>query len=475
MIVARPLRVRRAGAIALLAVLVALGGGAFPAAAVQDAPAELSGADRTAVIERIGSMLEERYVFADVAAETAAHLAAELESGVFDDMSDPAAFASGLTEAIQQVTHDKHIRVVVRRPAQVQMAEQNPARAMAEQIARQRQQNWGFERVERLEGNVGYIDMRYFAGNPEARATASAAMNFLGNVDAIIFDMRRNGGGSPEMIRYISSYLFDEPTHLNSLYWRQGDRTDEFWTLADVPGPRLADTPVFVLTSDYTFSGAEEFSYNLKTRKRATIVGETTGGGANPGGTVPINEQFAVFIPTGRAINPITGDNWEGTGVAPDIAVDADDAYDTALELAIAAAEERRTRLGAELDARWGAFEESHQRAVALAESGDMDGAGAAMREALSGAVEDGLLGEPDINMLGYEAMQRDRNGLAIAIFACNVKLFPDSANVYDSLAEAYMHDGQTEQAIRFYTRSLELDPGNENAKTMLTQLRERG
>ena len=159
-------------------------------------------------------------------------------------------------------------------------------------------------------------------------------MNFLANADAIIFDMRQNGGGHPGLIQYICSYLFDAPTHLNSLYWRQGDRTEEFWTLDDVPGPKMPDVPVFVLTSSYTFSGAEEFSYNLQTRERATLVGETTGGGANPGGRMPVNQRFGIFIPTGRAINPITGTNWEGIGVVPDIAVDADEAYDTALAMA---------------------------------------------------------------------------------------------------------------------------------------------
>src|SRR5262249_22574655 len=123
--------------------------------------------------------------------------------------------------------------------------------------------------------------------------------------------------------------------HLNSLYWRKGDRTEEFWTRKALDGKRYTGKPVYVLTSARTFSGAEEFAYNLQSRKRATIVGETTGGGAHPGGVRPINDHFAMFVPTGRAINPVTGTNWEGTGVKPDVAVRADEALETAHALAV--------------------------------------------------------------------------------------------------------------------------------------------
>jgi C-terminal processing protease CtpA/Prc len=163
-------------------------------------------------------------------------------------------------------------------------------------------------------------------------------MGFLANTDALIVDLRRNGGGRPEMVALLSSYLFDERTHLNDLYWREGNRTDEFWTNATVAGPRYGGKkPVFVLTSKRTFSGAEEFAYNLKALKRATIVGETSGGGAHPGDMQKIADGFAMFVPTGRAINPVTKTNWEGVGVEPDVVVPADQALDKAKELAAAA------------------------------------------------------------------------------------------------------------------------------------------
>ena len=191
--------------------------------------------------------------------------------------------------------------------------------------------NGGFEKVERLDGNVGLLKFNGFLPPEFAGDTAVAAMNFLASSDALIVDLRENGGGDPAMVALICSYLFGaEPVHLNDLYFRPANETHQYWTLSFVPGKHYGEKPVYVLTSRNTFSGAEEFTYNLKTRKRATIVGETTGGGANPGGPERIDDHFQVFVPSGRAINPVTKINWEGTGVTPDVAVPADQAFHTA-------------------------------------------------------------------------------------------------------------------------------------------------
>jgi C-terminal processing protease CtpA/Prc len=187
--------------------------------------------------------------------------------------------------------------------------------------------NHGFGRVERLPGNIGYLEFFNFADEELGADTVAAAMNFINGTDSLIIDMRNNGGGNPAMVALVCSYLFGpDPVHLNDLYWREGNRTEEFWTRKDLAGKRYLNKDVYVLTSKRTFSGAEEFTYNLKNLKRATIVGETTGGGAHPGGGFRINEHFGVFVPTGRAISPITKTNWEGTGVTPDISVPADQA-----------------------------------------------------------------------------------------------------------------------------------------------------
>jgi C-terminal processing protease CtpA/Prc len=167
-------------------------------------------------------------------------------------------------------------------------------------------------------------------------------MGFVSHVDAIIYDMRENGGGDPKMVAFACTYLFDKPTHVNDLYNRKEDKTTQYWTLPYVPGIRLPDKAAFVLTSARTFSGAEEFTNDLKTQKRATIVGETTGGGAHPVGGHRIDDHFTIGVPFARAINPITKTDWEGTGVAPDVSVKASDALETAEKLAAEKIESNR-------------------------------------------------------------------------------------------------------------------------------------
>lgn len=195
--------------------------------------------------------------------------------------------------------------------------------------------NCGFVKVEQLDGHVGYVKFNGFFDVGACGATASAAMNFVAGSRALIVDLRENGGGSPAMVAYVSSYLFSTRTHLNDLWTRRTGKTEEFWTRDDIPGRRFGgEKPVYVLTSAQTFSGAEEFSYNLKSLKRATIVGETTGGGAHPVSGHPIDEHFMIGVPFARAINPITRTNWEGVGVEPDVKVPAGDALATALKLA---------------------------------------------------------------------------------------------------------------------------------------------
>ena len=194
--------------------------------------------------------------------------------------------------------------------------------------------NCAFEKVERLPSNIGYLKFNAFLDPAICGPTATAAMNFLGNVDAVIFDLRGNGGGDPKMIAFISTYLFRDPTHLNDLYNRKEDSTTQYWTLPYVPGKKLIDKPVFVLTSKRTFSGAEEFSYNLKNLKRATIIGETTGGGAHPVSGHRLDDHFMIGVPFARAVNPISKTNWEGTGVEPDVKVPADEALDVAKKMA---------------------------------------------------------------------------------------------------------------------------------------------
>jgi retinol-binding protein 3 len=289
---------------------------------------------RTEVIEAIVKNLNDYYVFPEVAKKMEQAIRERVQKKEYDQVTSAKQFAGLLTDHLQQVSRDKHLRVQYSsQPIPKREGRQEPTPEEFERFnTSARRNNYGFEKIERLPGNIGYLDLRGFVDTEFGSETASAAMSYLSNADALIIDLRRNGGGSPAMVALISSYLFGpEPVHLNDLYWREGDTTRQWWTLPHVPGKRFgAKKPVYVLTSKRTFSAAEEFTYNLKNLKRATIIGETTGGGAHPGGGRRITDHFGMFIPTGRAINPISKTNWEGTGVKPDIDVPADHALKTA-------------------------------------------------------------------------------------------------------------------------------------------------
>jgi hypothetical protein len=298
----------------------------------------IDAAQRAEVIEGVIKRLNDNYVFPDVAKKMEAAIRERVQKKEYDSMTSARTFALTLTNHLQEVSRDKHLRVSYSR--EVYPKREGQRGPSPEEVERFRQHlttiNYGFERIERLQGNVGYMDLRGFFPAEFGAETAVAAMNFLSNTDALIIDLRLNGGGDPAMVALLSSYLFGpQSVHLNDLYWRAEDRTRQWWTLPYVPGKRYANKDVYILTSKRTFSAAEEFTYNLKNLKRATVIGETTGGGAHPGGLQPINDHFAVWVPSGRAINPISKTNWEGTGVKPDVEVPADQALKTAQSMAL--------------------------------------------------------------------------------------------------------------------------------------------
>jgi hypothetical protein len=330
-------------------------------ARAQMQPAPLTAEDRRTTVEAIARLLPESYVFPELGQKAGAAVAAKEKAGAYAQLSDPFAFAEALTRDLQEVTHDRHMRVGPRPPREPGAApgKEDPKEERRRFAEEARGDHYGFREVKILPGNVGYLRLDGFLPADVAGRTAAAAMNFLSGADAIVFDLRQNGGGDPTMIQLLSSFLFAEPTHLNDLYWRKGERRDQFWTLPFIPGEPMPEVPVYVLTSARTFSAAEEFTNNLKVLKRATIVGETTGGGANPGEGLDAGDRFRIFVPTGRAINPTTGTNWEGTGVEPDVKVAAADALSTAHAAALealaakatspqAAARYRFARLGIE-------------------------------------------------------------------------------------------------------------------------------
>ncbi len=300
---------------------------------------QLSGRE---IVTKALELLRANYVFPEQAGQAATAIEARLEAGEYDDL-DEITLTERLTRDLQEITGDRHLRVVLGGgpgPRRERIGEpEEPKDHEARRLAMRRMgrlDNFGIRQVERLDGNVGYLDVRRVAVPANAGPAIGAAMELVAGTYALIIDLRHNHGGAPEGVVFWCSYLLDErPTHLNDIFHADTGETRQFWALPYVPGTRYPDRPVFVLTSGRTFSGGEDFAYTLQALGRATVIGETTGGGAHPTRGFPISAAVHIGIPFARSVNPVTGTNWQGTGVVPDVPADAERAYDVAYARAL--------------------------------------------------------------------------------------------------------------------------------------------
>jgi len=300
----------------------------------------ISELEKSETINAVARIVKDYYVFPDIGERISDQLLENLERGEYESIADYEIFSERLTNDIQSFNGDKHLRVLFE-PERIKkqeepIGEEALVNRREERFEKLRKNNFGFKEVRILEGNIGYLNLMDFADPTVAGETAAAAMKMLENSYAIVIDLRENGGGPPSMVQLLASYFLDpEPTHLNSFYKRKENITKQFWSLPYVPGNRVPDTPLYLLTSSRTFSAAEEFCYDLQQMKRAIVVGEQTAGGAHPGGRIRATESYNVWTPTARAINPISNNNWEGVGIRPDIAVPAEEAFEVAYQAAL--------------------------------------------------------------------------------------------------------------------------------------------
>ncbi len=303
---------------------------------VTAAALRLDAATRARTVAAAAAILDTFYVSPDVAKRVGDTLRVRSARGAYRLHGNGVTFAMRLDDDLAALTHDKHLHLMYRvdvLPPDAHMSTVRSAEDAAREQARLNGIHCGFEKVEVLSGNVGYVKLDMFAGLEFCGAAASAAMTLVAGTRALIIDLRDNGGGEPAMVSYIASYLFDRRTHLNDLWTRRTGTTEEFWTRDSVPGLRFGGVkPAYVLTSSRTFSGGEEFTYDLQQLQRATIVGETTGGGAHPMSSHRIDDHFLIAVPFARPINPVTHTNWEGVGVRPDLKVPSEDALTTTLQ-----------------------------------------------------------------------------------------------------------------------------------------------
>jgi tetratricopeptide (TPR) repeat protein len=392
----------------------------------QDTKRVLNTKEKNAVVAVIKTHLEESYIDLDLSKKMIIELNNNLKSDRYKKITNPDEFSKTVTEDLQSISKDLHLKIrfeperiaqekfVISEDKQLEM-EKKMAMQMAEI-------NYGFAEAKILDGNIGYLNLNQFADIKYAEETATATMNFLSNTNAIIIDLRTNGGGVPSMIQLLASYFFDEtPVLLSDFYERKTNTKTQLYSFESVNGKRCINKPLYILTSKHTFSAAEAFAYTLKHLDKATVVGEITKGGANRTKRVNLNDEFTLSVPYIQSIHPVTKTNWEGKGVQPNIKTVEKDAF-----------------VYAHVDAIRKTFKRNKN-----------------------------IL----LNKIGYNFLNDKSFDSALVVFKENVKLFPNDSNSWDSLGEVYFAMKDKGNALKAYRKALELDSGSESAKAMIQKL----
>lgn len=280
---------------------------------------------RSDVVGAIARQLVEGYVYEAAGVRIASELRRRATEGRYDRHELPEELALALTNDLHEISHDIHLRVEHSRsrPRSTPSSSTGPERPRSPT---------GLGRHQMLEGDIGYLEMLHFGGGEDAARALDAALAEISGARALILDLRRNLGGGPFMVRYLSTYLFDEPTHLASRVERGAVRPAERWTFESVPGKRLSTVPVVLLISGTTVSAGESFAFGLRNTGRATLIGERTAGGGHFGDMVELGHGFRMFLPRGKTVHPMTGEGWEAEGLEPDLEVPAEEALDAALD-----------------------------------------------------------------------------------------------------------------------------------------------
>jgi TolA-binding protein len=387
---------------------------------------ELTKKEKKEIVKLISKNLLETYIDFDVAKEMSSAIKSNVRSKNYKSISNPKEFSKILTLDLQKVSKDLHLKVNFEPKRIAQKKRVMPAgmklkreKMMAMRMA---EVNYGFTEVKVLDGNIGYLNLRMFADIKYAKKAANAAMGFLSNTNAIIIDLRANGGGVPSMMQLLSSYFTDaKPVLLSNFYERKTKEKTQLFTFENIEGKRLTNKPLYILTSKRTFSAAEAFTYTLKHLDKAIVVGEITRGGANRTKRVNLNSDFSISVPYIKAVHPITNSNWEGKGVKPTIQSSKKDAFVVAYIDAINKTVKRNK--------------------------------------------------SKTLNKIGYAFLQEKSINNAIKVFEENARLFPNDANSWDSLGEAYFHKRDKENSLKAYKKALELDPNSVSAIKMIQKL----
>jgi hypothetical protein len=402
-------------------------------------------------VGKIDLLLQENYIFPDQAKLIADHLNKSLKEGKFKKYELIDSFALALTKEIRVVNKDRHLGIwPAFTPVKEQESSSEDYHMYLKNYADTRKQANGFKEVKIIDGNIGYLNISFFLA--ETTKTIDAYMYLLANTDAVIIDLQHNGGGNPNTVNYLCSYFLENNLLINTLYFRQENRKDEVIT-HEVNGKKMIDVPLFIITGPKTFSGAEEFSYNMQSQRRATLVGEVTGGAANPGDVFKINSDLEIFIPTGTGTNPITKTNWEGTGVIPEIKTSGENAYSKTIELASQAAEIYRNKKALESK---NIYEELQQIIDKQAQYSEIDAAkiDQQITDILRKAVDLNLFSESDVNFFGSQSIKKNPL-IAESILKSNTILYPKSPMTYLAYGDMLESNGKKNLALTNFEKSI--------------------
>lgn len=294
------------------------------------ADAPLGAPQRAEVLQKLNEHLQAQYIFPDRVAGLSRALQDKVRA--YPAETDAERFSELLSKDLRNLTEDRHFRVIV--DPEFRPDPQPAALPSAADLERQQlevgRMGFGLPTVQRLPGNVAYVELRGFAPPETVGPAYAAAVSLLQGSEALILDLRRNGGGAPDSVALWMSHFFPkgDQRHLNDIVTRSTGKTQQYWTQPGVV--QRYDRPVYVLTSPRTFSGGEECAYDFQTQKRATLIGQRTGGGSNPVDQFSLGHDLVISIPVAQAINPVTKTNWEHVGVKPDIEVPAAEALKVA-------------------------------------------------------------------------------------------------------------------------------------------------
>jgi tetratricopeptide (TPR) repeat protein len=420
------------------------------------------------VLRKVGNVVENQYVLADRAEEFADEFRAKCASGAYASLVEPKAFAARVTADLAAITHDKHLNFRVVESSDAGEQAVSPLHHPVRYARLREKENTGFSKLEWVEPEIGYLELRRFYSFDQARELALGALRFLANARAIIIDVRENGGGSGD---YLSSYFLPYPTQLSGLYTRADDALTESWTRRDIGMEPRTDVPVFILIGPRTFSAAEAFAYDMQSRKRATIIGQPSGGGAHNVDLFRIDDRFELYLSTGRSVSPVTGGNWEGTGVIPDVPAEPGAALDTAMALARKAGEEYDRLREARVKKAVDEMQADLDLAVSFSDKGREEEAATALGLLFQTARSVGFLSEFFVEVLAYNYRSGENNAMLFGILNQALELFPRSSELQALLAAGHYSAGNKELALRHFKKALELDPDNRKAASMIQKL----